>query len=134
MARNNEYQFLTLEQVVELHTVSIQIEGGSGGIRDQAVLESAAAAPQATFGEEFLHQSIEEVAAAYLYYLCQNHPFIDGNKRTAIRAALIFLDTHGVELTASIDALEDLTLGVAKGNVGKKEITRFFQNQQNKSS
>ena len=83
--------FLSLDEVLEIHEQQIERYGGSHGIRDAGGLESAMATPQATFGGEFLHRSIPTMAAAYLFHLCQNHPFIDGNKRTGANAAITFL-------------------------------------------
>ena len=75
---------LTVEIVREIHAEAIARFGGSGGVRDVALLESAVAAPQASFGGKSPYRDLAEVAAAYLYYLCRNHPFIDGNKRAAL--------------------------------------------------
>src|SRR5438046_3544091 len=83
--------FLSLDEILEIHDQQIERYGGSAGLRDAAGLESAAATPQATFGGEFLHTSIPSMAAAYLFHLCQNHPFIDGNKRVGANAAITFL-------------------------------------------
>jgi len=80
--------FLSLDEVLEIHEQQIERYGGSLGLRDPAALESVVATPQATFGGEFLHASIPAMAAAYLYHLCQNHPFIDGNKRAGANAAI----------------------------------------------
>jgi death-on-curing protein len=79
--------FLTLDEVLEIHEEQIERYGGSAGLRDAAALASAVATPQATFGGEYLHTSIPGIAAAYLYHLCQNHPFIDGNKRVGANSA-----------------------------------------------
>jgi death-on-curing protein len=83
--------FLSLDEVLEIHQEQIERYGGSDGIRDPGALESAVATPQATFGGEFLHTSIPAMAAAYLFHLCQNHPFIDGNKRVGANSAVTFL-------------------------------------------
>ena len=83
--------FLSLDEILEIHDQQIERYGGSHNLRDVNGLESAVAMPQATFGGEFLHTSIPAMAAAYLFHLCQNHPFIDGNKRTAANAAITFL-------------------------------------------
>ena len=82
---------LTVEIVREIHAEAIHRFGGSDGVREMALLESAVAAPQASFGGSSPYQDIAEVAAAYLFYLCKNHPFIDGNKRTALGACIVFL-------------------------------------------
>lgn len=73
-----ELVFLSLDEILEIHEQPIERYGGSQGLRDAAGLESAVATPQATFGGEFLHPSIPAMAAAYLFHLCQNHPFVDG--------------------------------------------------------
>src|SRR5258708_34604682 len=83
--------FLALDEVLEIHEQQIERYGGSPGLRDAAGLESAVATPHVTFGGEFLHASIPAMAAAYLFHLCQNHPFIDGNKRVGANAAITFL-------------------------------------------
>jgi death-on-curing protein len=83
--------FLSLDEVLEIHEQQVERYGGSGGLRDRAGLESAIATPQATFGGKFLHTSIPAMAAAYLFHLCQNHAFIDGNKRVGANAAITFL-------------------------------------------
>jgi death-on-curing protein len=89
--------FLSLDEVLEIHEQQIERYGGSHGLRDAAGLESAVATPQATFGGKFLHTSIPAMAAAYLFHLCQNHAFIDGNKRVGANAAITFLLMNGWE-------------------------------------
>jgi death-on-curing protein len=86
-----EPEFLTLDEVLEIHAQQIERYGGSPGLRDPAGLESAVAQPQVSFGGEYLHTSIPAMAAAYLFHLCQNHAFIDGNKRVGANAAIAFL-------------------------------------------
>src|SRR5712692_9199318 len=87
--------FLSLDEVLQIHQRQIETYGGSSGIRDVAGLESAIVTPQATFGGEFLHGSVPAMAAAYLFHICQNHPFIDGNKRGGANAAITFLLMNG---------------------------------------
>lgn len=89
--------FLSLDEILEIHEEQIERYGGSTGLRDAAGLESAVATPQATFGGEFLHTSISAMAAAYLFHLCQNHPFIDGNKLVGANAAITFLRMNAWE-------------------------------------
>lgn len=86
---------LTAEAVKAIHDEVLAAHGGSTGLRDTALLESAVAAPQATYGGEALLKDVVEIAAAYLFYLCSNHPFVDGNKRTALAACLVFLEANG---------------------------------------
>ena len=119
--------FLTLDEVLSLHEDQIRRFGGSYGVRDVALLESAIGSAAATFGGEFLHASIFEMAAAYLYGICKNHAFVDGNKRTAVAAALIFLDMNGVEVDVNENDFYNLVIGVAEGRFSKAEVAVFLQ-------
>ena len=83
--------------------------------------------PRASFGGEFLHADLFEMAAAYFFHLVQNNPFVDGNKRTGAATALIFLDMNGVEIEADEDGVVDLTLRVASGAAGKPDIAEFLR-------
>lgn len=94
-----ELVFLSLDEILEIHEQQIERYGGSFGLRDAAGLESAVATPQATFDSELLHTSIPAIAAAYLFHLCQNHPFVDGNKRVEANAAITFLLMNNWEPT-----------------------------------
>lgn len=95
---------------------------GSHGIRDQRLLDSALAMPQAGFGDSYLHEGLVEMAAAYLYHIAMNHPFIDGNKRTALNAADVFLRLNGFRLALTPDDIYDLVIGVCEGTVTKKQL------------
>jgi death-on-curing protein len=86
-----EFRHLDVEAVLAIHAEVLAAHGGSTGLRDKGLLESAVAAPQASFGGRPLIRSRIGIAAAYLFYLCRNHPFVDGNKRTALAAALVVL-------------------------------------------
>src|ERR1700685_4325412 len=113
--------FLSLDEVLEIHEQQIERYGGSGGLRDPAGLESAIATPQATFGGEFLPASIPGMAAAYLFHLCQNHAFIDGNKRVGANAAITFLLMNNWDTSFGEDELVDLVLSIASGRMTKQE-------------
>ena len=115
---------LTLDIVREIHAEAIGRFGGSDGVREMALLESAVAAPQASFGGGSPYRDIAEVAAAYLFYLCKNHPFIDGNKRAALGACIVFLRLNGIEPELDGPAWEELTLAVASSEVDRNEATR----------
>jgi death-on-curing protein len=115
---------LTVEIVREIHQTAIRDFGGSDGIRENALLESAVAAPQATFGGKAIYASLSEIAAAYLYYLCKNHPFLDGNKRTALGACLVFLRLNGVETKPDGPEWEQLVLDVAASRINREETTK----------
>jgi death-on-curing protein len=112
---------LTVEIVREIHAEALARFGGSDGIRELALLESAVAAPQAAFGGKSPYTDLAEVAAAYLFYICKNHPFIDGNKRAALGACIVFLRLNGVEPNADGPEWEELTLSVAASNIDREE-------------
>ena len=114
--------FLNLGDVLALHAEQVARYGGAAGVRGLGLLESALAAPRATFGQEYLHASISEMAAAYLFHVVRNHPFVDGNKRTGLLAALVFLDLNGITIDHPSDALYALTMGVAEGRTEKQAI------------
>mgnify|MGYP006292687735 CR=1 FL=1 len=118
--------FLSVDDIVTIHARVIKEFGGDIGLRDSGLLESAVAMPQSMFSGEYLHREISEMAAAYHYHLCSNHPFIDGNKRVALAASEVFLVANGFELKANDDELEKLTMGVASGTISKAEVVVFF--------
>ncbi len=119
--------FLSINEVLEIHAQQIDRYGGLHGIRDPAALESAVATPQATFGGEYLHDTIPAMAAAYLFHLCQNHAFIDGNKRAGANAAVTFLLLNDWDMSFGEDELADLVLSVAAGCATKAELTEIFR-------
>lgn len=116
----------SVEAVLAIHAEVLSAHGGSQGLRDRALLESAVAAPQATMtGAPLLTDPIE-MAAAYLFYLCQNHPFVDGNKRTALATCLVFLSENELleEEKLDADSWEKLTLSVAAGEIDRDAIAK----------
>ncbi|MGQ0555326.1 MAG: type II toxin-antitoxin system death-on-curing family toxin [Nitrospiraceae bacterium] len=119
--------FLTLEEVLEIHRDEIERHGGTLGVRDNGLLESAVAAPEAGFGGHYLHNDLYEMAAAYLFHLVQNHPFLDGNKRVGAATALVFLTMNGVETKMTNQVLVDMVLAVATGKMDKPAIADFFR-------
>lgn len=118
--------FLTLDEVLATHADQIRRYGGSHGLRDIGLLSSAVAMPQASFGGIYLHTTLAEMAAAYLFHLAQNHPFLDGNKRAALATALAFLWLNDHRLDAGEDELTDLVVGVAAGRAGKADAAVFI--------
>jgi death-on-curing protein len=114
---------LTVEIVREIHGAVLAAFGGAGGIRDEALLHSAVAAPQATLGGESPFSDVAEIAAAYLFYLCSNHPFVDGNKRTAMTAAIVFLRLNGVEPPRDSLQWEQLVLDVSASRLDRQATT-----------
>jgi death-on-curing protein len=119
--------FLTLDEALLIHTDQIHRYGGSSGVRDLALLRSALAMPHASFEGMYLHTSLAEMAAAYLFHIAQNHPFLDGNKRTALAVGLAFLWINDRRLDARDDELTNLVMGVASGRVGKAEAAVFLK-------
>lgn len=115
---------LTVDIVREIHEEAIARFGGSTGIREMALLESAIAAPQASFGGASPYSDLIEVAAAYLFYLCRNHPFLDGNKRTALGACIVFLRLNGFEPRGDGPEWEELTLAVAASELDREGTTK----------
>ena len=119
--------FLTLSDVLESHRLQVERFGGSHGLRDPGLLESALAQPKATFSGQYLHSGLFEMAAAYLFHLVNNHPFVDGNKRIGLDSSLLFLELNQLPLNAGKDELIDLVLQTAQGKLEKPEIADFFR-------
>ena len=119
--------FLEIEDVLELHADLIARFGGTDGVRDMGLLESALGMPRAGFGGEFLHTDLFEMAAAYLFHLAKKHPFLDGNKRIGASAAMVFLDINGWELDAANDEYADLVLSVAAEGLAKSAVAEFLR-------
>lgn len=126
--------FLTAEQVINFHTQMIHLFGGSDGIRDMNLLLSAIEMPKATMFGEDLHPTIYDKAAAYLFHIVCNHPFIDGNKRSGLVTALTFLEVNGVILEYDEHELEDFVVEVGAGRVKKGEIAAYFEKHHPKKT
>ena len=122
-----EPDFLTHDEIVEIHRDQIARYGGSEGIRDFGMLRSAVAMPAAGVAGQFLHTDLCEMAAAYLFHIVQNHPFIDGNKRVGAVTAYIFLALNGMRLTADEMTYGKLVLSVARGETPKSAVAEFFR-------
>lgn len=123
--------FLDIEAVYEMQRDQVRRYGGSEGVRDVGLLESALAMPEASFGGYHLHEDLFAMAAAYLYHIVQNHPFVDANKRVGTVAAVTFLDINGVQVIADEGDFEDLVLNVAQSKADKTVIAEFLrQNSQ----
>lgn len=119
--------FLTLDDVLELHELQVDRYGGLHGVRDQGLIESAIAQPEATFAGEYLHGDLFEMAAAYLFHLVRNHGFLDGNKRTGLLTALVFLDINGISVDQASPDLYELTVAVAEGRADKDEAAAVLR-------
>lgn len=123
---SDRYVYLSLDEVLAIHADQIERYGGMLGIRDRAGLESALAMPRAGFGGELMHPTLFEQAAAYLFHLGRNHPFVDGNKRVALAVALAFLGLNDVEIVATEDEIVELVVGVATGATSKASVAQFL--------
>ncbi len=122
-------RFLTVDDVNRLHELTIETQGGSLGIRDVGLLEAAVSMPLQTFGGEYLHPGLPAMASAYLFHICQAHAYVDGNKRTAVLAALAFLKVNQVRSLPEPDELEHMTLKVARSELAKPELSAWFEEQ-----
>jgi death-on-curing protein len=120
-------RFLGFEEVLEIHRDQIERYGGSPGIRDSALLRSAIAMPSAGAAGEYLHTDLIEMAAAYVFHIVKNHPFVDGNKRAGAVAALVFLDLNGVEVRIAEAELFDIIMAVATGETSKSGVAEFLR-------
>ena len=119
--------FLTLAEVINIHSNQIELYGGQNGVRDFGLLQSALAQPEASFGGQWLHEDIFLMAAAYAFHICQNHPFFDGNKRTALASALVFLELNVISLDDPKGKLLDAMLNIAKGNLSKQQFAQVLK-------
>jgi len=118
---------LSVANVREIHQAVIAEFGGAEGLRDEGLLESAVAAPRATIGGESPFKDLIEIAAAYLFYLCRNHPFLDGNKRVAMTSAIVFLRLNGRETASDGDEWEQLMLDVSAARIDRGQTTRLLR-------
>jgi death-on-curing protein len=122
-ASSDDCVHLSVDIVKEIHESVISEFGGLRGVRDEGLLSSAVAAPQATFGGKSPYSDLIEVAAAYLFYLCRNHAFNDGNKRVAMASAIVFLRLNDIEPLPDSDEWEALILDVASSRLDRDQAT-----------
>lgn len=120
-----EPRFLTVRDVLVLHAIAIEDQGGDPTIRDIALLESAVATPAQQVGGQYLHPDIASMAAAYAFHICRNHPFVDGNKRAGVAAMIAFLADHGWEFFATANQAEPVITRLASGTLDKAEFTQW---------
>lgn len=123
----SEILFLTIDDILILHELQLERYGGAVGIRDRSLLESAIHMPQASFGGAFMHTNIFEMAAAYAFHIAENQPFVDGNKRTALAAALVFLDWHHVDVNDPGEELYQAMIGLANKRLDKAGLAKLFK-------
>lgn len=122
-----EPQFLQLADVVRIHVDQIERYGGPAGVRDLALLQSAIAMPQTSFAGEWPHRDRYEMAAAYGFHVCRNHPFFDGNKRTALACVLVFLELNGISIHDPEGRLYPTMIDVASGAMDKLGLAQVFR-------
>ena len=122
-------RYLTIEEVLRLHDRVIERTGGSAGVRDRGALESAVAQPQMTFSGDDLYPTLPEKAATLCFSLAMNHPFVDGNKRTAHAAMEVFLILNGFEIRSSVDDQEAMMLSLATGILKREGLTEWLKQQ-----
>ncbi len=120
-------EFLSLDDINEIHEDQIERYSGSNGIRDLNGLLSAIEQPRSTFGNEFLHKDIWSMAAAYIFHISQNHPFVDGNKRTALVSGLVFLEINGYEIPDPDELLYKMMIEVASGKSSKDKVRAILK-------
>ena len=119
--------YLSIDEVIELHHMQIGAFGGDAGVRDLGLLESALAMPKAAFYGVDAHPTLASKAAAYVYHICKNHPFIDGNKRVSGHAARVFLVMNDAEFRPTNDELADKIIAVASGEISKEALIAWFE-------
>ena len=119
--------FLDVEDVFLIHAEQLPRYGGSPGVRDRGLLESAVAMPRASAGGEYAHQDLFAMAAAYAFHIAQNQPFVDGNKRTGLLAAIVFLDLNGVEIADPEGRLYDAMIAIAERRLDKAALTTLLR-------
>lgn len=120
-------KFLSKDITLKFHQDQLERYGGKSGIRDEKLLDSALAQPQASFGGEYVHKDLFHMASAYGFHLCQNHPFYDGNKRTALIAMYTFLYVNGYQIDADKKGLFAVMMDLAQGKVSKEELKEFLK-------
>ena len=119
--------FLTLSEVIEIHEFQIEHFSGADGLRSLDLLRSAVGMPASTFSGNYLHPTIPDMAAAYLFHIVENHPFVDGNKRVGTMSALVFLELNGYDFDATDDELINIVLLVASSKITKESLSLFFR-------
>jgi death-on-curing protein len=124
--------FLTLSEVLLILKDQIENYGGTYRVRDINLLSSAIYMPQSSFDGKYLHETIPAMAAAYAFHICQNHPFIDGNKRVALASSLVFLDINEYTFNCKDELVYDEIMKVAKGEIRKEELIKYYEKYSKK--
>ena len=119
--------YLSIEQVLEIHSIQLERYGGGHGLRDRGALESAVARPAMTFDGEDLYRDLPSKAAALMHSLVSNHPFVDGNKRVGAHAAVMFLSANDTNFACTADELYDVTMSAARGELSAEQLAIWFR-------
>lgn len=122
--------YLTLEQVLVIHEDQIERYGGTSGLRDLSLLESAIFRPQSNFSGADLYKTLYEKGAALMHSIIKNHPFVDGNKRTGIVAAFVFLKLNMLEITVERTQLVKIALRIEMENWNIEKIAKLLEGNQ----
>ena len=125
-------KFLTLSELLLILEDQIRNYGGTYGVRDINLLSSAIYIPKSSFNGKYLHETIPAMAATYAFHICQNHPFIDGNKRVALASSLVFLDINGYKFNCKEEILYNEIIGIAKGEIKKESLVIFYEKYSKK--
>jgi death-on-curing protein len=120
-------EFLTVDDVLELHGDQIERYGGDPGIRDRGLIEAAVAMPRQSFGGQFLHVDLFEMAAAYAFHLAESQAFLDGNKRVGLAAAYVFLELNGYVLSRDEDRLYDAMIAIGTHQLDKAGLAKVLR-------
>lgn len=123
----NDPVFLNLDDILQIHQDTISHEGGSDGVRDIALIDSAVAVPKASFGGEYLHNGLAAMTGALMFALIANHGFVDGNKRVGTMAALVFRDINGENSFPPAQDLEETALSLARGEMSRDELASWWR-------
>ncbi len=123
----NEIEFLPKHIIIYFHQQIISLYGGTLGLRDEGLLDSALEQPRAMFDGSYLHDSLVKMAAAYGFHICNNHPFIDGNKRVALVAMDAFLQKNGFEISSSEKDVYEIMMNLASGTITKADLTDWLE-------
>jgi death-on-curing protein len=124
--------FFTLSEILLILEDQIRNYGGVYGVRDLNLLSSAIYMPQSGFDGEYFHKTIPAMAAAYAFHICQNHPFIDGNKRVALTSSLVFLDINGYTFNCKEEIVYEKIMNIAKGELNKEEFIKYYEKYSRK--
>ncbi|MGA3065436.1 MAG: type II toxin-antitoxin system death-on-curing family toxin [Tepidisphaeraceae bacterium] len=127
-------RFLSVEDVLKLHAIAIEDQGGDATLRDRALLESAVAIPAQQFSGRYLHEDIPAMAAAYAFHISKNHPFVDGNKRAATAAMIAFLCDNGWRFEATADDAEPVILELAAGSLDEAAFSEWARKHMHEGS